>query len=1598
MPPSTLQASTSVLSTGSTTSKADLTAEREIEAIWSEVHNKVIELAGGDPKKVQTTLDIDAVLRYIDNVSEKDKKQAEKYGTFKNAVTKTLQCISTVGGIVTDGVSNVFAPAGMCYNALTFVIQAWQGYEGIFENLAELLEKCVEFLERLESYKDRMDARLSRVACQNLRLFVQICDRTIKLRKKHSRFLAFTKQLFLSDDGIQDLLGMMEKLNAKESLLVNAQTYKIVSDSAGDIKLILDAQKEQKKEDDAKKWRRGIAKALGFPGTALDTDGEPIPVWQRAFESRLNALVEDTGLWWREDEVCSRWTKAKDPEKTIIVVRGESGTGKTSMMANTVKSIRRLGQEGPTSRVVAAYYFAEGDKRKGDEEGASEVIETVTRTLLWQIATAYEAMTKSVAHIVEKTPSFEGAIDLWHQLFVNNKERRNPDTTFYLFIDGLDAPLVPLLQRLCSIAENQKTRIFLTARPEMVTDFLVHEQGIQFNTVPISERNGNDIEKYILDRMSRMPILSNASRPGIAEWREKILHDLRDKSGGDYFKLSTSLNALSKVDLVEDINEVLAQADKSRIDQIQSEIKRLNTSRTPKEIEEINEIILWVDSGRRWFDVATIEALLSVKHRGGSVMAKAAYTQSLSRRSTSTILSDAINDAQPPATLTVSLLPFAQKLIDKYAIFTITDTGVVDWRSSEIRGQIPRKEPDPSDVLSIASSQGKRVIQDTEIDIVRHFMRNVCPTELYERFGFEQFFKTKAGVKEGGSITYDPDNAHINIALTSLVILTDESLRTSRKIRNYAMYYLLEHMEVVDLSAANPELKSQVGPLLVKLFTEECGIESMFWSFDLNVSMKTWNRQEYLHLRRTRSEWVYTTIGVTEMLRWFHDSHVTKLINTEPGLSLVKALRTPNTNLHGALLSYAAKHLATHLFLRKEFLKRHFLSACCFIRGYLSRLDPARASKMPDDPALYRVDQATDGEPWERQDFRLEELLEIETWASQLLDEVDGTPAQKSLWETVGALVTFQLCHEDNVTEIYQRRARKAIELNPQNLHACHFIAKQANTSNDEAVGLLSRARQIVDDMRSGDDEWLGNHFNSSLLARITIDLGDRLWDLGKDLELAARTHRESLQYDYVHFLSYAEVLRRYQKSQQWGEFIAFVEALNAASEVWTAYFDELVNEFISDLVVKDSDMLAQAADATGKWDVIESFFTIAIDIGKKQEAHDLLFLLRDCFAKNLAKAEDIVHQDMVVAVRVDALTGIRAHPSDTLSRHMVDTMADSLAETYLDRAFRPNLPSEKIESYGSSIAALLPDTSDVLDVWMTTITVCCLIRYHHKLGSDSKLARDWIQRIVWTSIELLSDSDEENDDSAYWLLARLLTTLQDDENARITWAMRNLIQYEAQQRWEDWIMTPVNSPINAKPLAEQLGQRTTTFSDATPSLVQKVWQRPLPRTDSSSSVQSQSSDINGNKLDGSRVPTPTLDTGATRPQPASASASDADVDAATDSSPSKPSWFVSCDGCDKQWTVMDVPLYSCADCVGHVQLDKECHTLLLQDKLGRKKGFACRRDHAFVEIPRWEPGRFAGLPKGAVPLPDGVNGEGGERWISLEEWKGRLRRKYLDS
>lgn len=292
--------------------------------------------------------------------------------------------------------------------------------------------------------------------------------------------------------------------------------------------------------------------------------------------------------------------------------------------------------------------------------------------------------------------------------------------------------------------------------------------------ISLENKTVSDIELYIISRLDSMDTFRDSSRPGIADWRIKVRNTLRDKTGGDYVKVAKCLDDIEKIDLVEEIQEVVDNAGKTISDQIEAEIQGLNKSRTAKEIVEINEVILWLNSARTPLFPDQLDAVLAV--------------------------------GQPCDRLS-SLLPLEAKLRSKYTIFDINAAGNVEYRSPEVRGCIPRKAQQIMGTDCQVGLVTSKEIHPAELDMVKHILYTICPRDIYDKFGFEPFLEAMLH----GAWNYiceDPDNSEVRITVTCLRVLTEQRNQKTAKLQPYTAQYLLSHLKRTDLSLADRELKS----------------------------------------------------------------------------------------------------------------------------------------------------------------------------------------------------------------------------------------------------------------------------------------------------------------------------------------------------------------------------------------------------------------------------------------------------------------------------------------------------------------------------------------------------------------------------------------------------------------------------------------------------------------------------------------------------------------------------------------------------------------------------------------------------------------------
>ncbi|KAI0443630.1 hypothetical protein F4803DRAFT_301435 [Xylaria telfairii] len=1293
----------------------------EITQIWKQVEDRVLQMAGGDSTRIQQGLSIEQVLYYLDNAQADDKKAAEKHGSLKKVMSHTLSVIETVGGIVADGASMVFQPANVCYNALTFVIRAWRGYQGMFESLTGLLEQCVEFLDRLTYYaKSGMDAKLTKVACRHLQLFVEICDRALRLSQKRSKIMAFTKQLFLIDDGVKDLLAQMKNLVGEEHRLVSAHTFKSSNEAAAnsrdnltlakkaDAKLdaIMNDKNEQRRAEETRRWRKAVINTLDFEqserNSTTQEPKEPKDRWRDVWRKHRE-VAEGTGDWLSKHQSFMSWVRGTS--SSILGIEGGDGTGKTILAANTIMLLQKPNAIGIlNSRSVVAYYFLEADSKATVDK--KEIGYSVSNSLLWQLAKEDTPFLKSVALVCEKAKRFRNHQDVWTQLLLENNDRINQDSVFFVVIDGLGddiAVLTELLQKLSADPTRHKTRVLLTGKPSTF-QILGSMEGVKFDKIELGCSNAPDVELYIRARLDKMGILKDHDQPDVPEMQEKIFNTLRATTG-DYFKLGSVLDNIAKSNGdVGEINEYLDMAGQTGCEQLMKEIEQLNKTRSQKEIDEINEIIRWVNSSRDWQGPKQMEAVLALR------------TSNNSSQQT-------------------SLLSLRSKISTKYSLFSLID-GVVDYKLPEWKESIPRKRGKKN--ADGISNSGSKEIHPAEINLLKHYLSTICPNDVYDKFGFDEFFNHKLTLK-GSYICQDPDNSEITLALRCLTCLVERRTDITKRMHSYAHQHLYYHLKLTDLSLADRELKAEVGEKLVKLFTTRYGIDSLLYLDPINGVRE----EESIYFRQTIPEnwkpWLFSEDGVDLLSTWFKDSAVLERVKET---QFVVAYKSADANRRDLLFTLGLEQAATRLF-REESSKRQLLDAFMLLASYLQKRTVEDSDHEEKDNFLNGLWNPT-----------IETVDLVEDWSGEKLG-ID----KDAVWEAHAANLLFYLSGAHITNEDAEARARKALKLDPGNWRASYTLARVIK-SQDEAIAILNR---LIEE-RASDAEWHDKE-SGKIMAEMLIDLGDKYWALEDKTQLAIEAYFRSLDKCRSLFKQYFRILQAIAERGEQNSVISFLEKLlndpNESAKNAVDFVTKGAND-TGDLVWAIFRMFACAAQTTNRWDVLHTYYT---EVTATKSRDGSSFYFRRQYGIFLAEIKG--DEEASYAVLKALLEDGTKFDDEGWRRYAIEILPGDIVPIYTKLAFRKDKKGETAETIHTKVEMLCRDFEAVKQTY--THSVLAFARYFHLHGDEvraRKLARD----IVMQALELLSDDDIENDYSSFWDLGRVFSTLRDEVNVFATW------------------------------------------------------------------------------------------------------------------------------------------------------------------------------------------------------------------------------------
>jgi hypothetical protein len=803
-------------------------------------------------------------------------------------------------------ITQVFAPAGLCFNAISYLVDTGARYKRIFSSLADLFRRISDVLERCKIYlrlpADAVDVALRKIINEELVCFVDICALSIKVLKGHKVFIALKVLVFDGDEGVSGQLAHLATLVERESQMratLGFESQKMSErniienrDSTRKINGTVDKLLNFEKKRDAD---TALKKLLNNIDSSLDEPSKAFQVVQTTLRRLLGDQVQGSGEWLRSDPLYTGWATLESSPFSVLGISGDEGHGKSFLFASIIKFLQEAQPESENDLrcTSTAYHIFDKDKLQLSLVQALKV-------LAWQVADQDIVYRKDVSSV--KATGINQIGTLWDILFSKSYKS---DSIIFLLLDGIDQiekselkELIQVLGRLQATSgtwSQFKLRIAITGRNETMSK-LKGQLGEGISTIDVTSEKNDDIEKFIIDRMNKMEILSGSSEQ-VLSLRHDILQDLKTQTHGDFVNVSLLLQEISGKQRPGEIRDILSHSGGKRSDTIKRRIELLNETLSEEDISDLNVLLTWVTfSPNPWS--RTLEDLEGVLY---------------------------LKAGEP------SLRPLAEKITDQYSSLLLIkgephpitkivpkSSSYVEIVSDSIEEYIrTRLEFDNTEDAPDLDLTGD--ISEVEVRIIRRFLESVCDPKLFAKFGFDEFFQQKLKGKTA-RVGVDTDTAHLSILSTCLEVINHQGSPELDSLLTYSSESFAIHLEVVDPSLTQPQHKAALGPQLISLFTDE------------RVIKKWWNPANMV-LCLT---WILVDTYAEVSLKWLQDSAVSKSLTDDQRI-WVKSLSSksePDADILEHIAIFTAR-----LWLQPDV---HSYPSYCFaiIHGYLTKVRP----------------------------------------------------------------------------------------------------------------------------------------------------------------------------------------------------------------------------------------------------------------------------------------------------------------------------------------------------------------------------------------------------------------------------------------------------------------------------------------------------------------------------------------------------------------------------------------------------------------------------------------------------------------------------------
>ena len=329
-------------------------------------------------------------------------KRSQLTGVLKNV----LKAVDVVGAFASQAGSIAFPPAGMCFSAFQFLIDAPAKIYKVYDDLEALFTEVEKALVRVKIYDRILDLDEALVLSTNniLVSLAKVCAIATKVLLKggHWNLVKNAVKVVLGgdDSGVSSALEDFRRLAVDQNMLTGAVTLEHVMKSEESVNQILGVAEDIRKSLGTVISNSNDEKTRFVLKNKLDKIEERLfrkTVTSEAFwKASSDYLLPGTLEALQDQSAYKEWLDESVDGPTVLAISGPTGSGKTRIL-EAIKSDmdfrREDAEKDDPSIYVAAYSF---EKKRYNDSGVKESLDAVIR-MTSGIPNAFRALALQVA-------------------------------------------------------------------------------------------------------------------------------------------------------------------------------------------------------------------------------------------------------------------------------------------------------------------------------------------------------------------------------------------------------------------------------------------------------------------------------------------------------------------------------------------------------------------------------------------------------------------------------------------------------------------------------------------------------------------------------------------------------------------------------------------------------------------------------------------------------------------------------------------------------------------------------------------------------------------------------------------------------------------------------------------------------------------------------------------------------------------------------------------------------------------------------------------------------------------------------------------------